>query len=413
MNHGSDALLPYLNVRRAHGPSWSPDGTRLAFVADTSGLDQAWIISVPTDGLPTDEPRQATHFGERVGVVAWSPLGDHLLVTVDAGGNEHDQLYLVPLGDGADGTAGEPRALTAAPDVIHTFGAWSPDGRSICYSCNKRDRAFFDVSVMDVSSGAAWPVFEADATLTPLAWSPDGASLVVSRANTNHDVDLFLVPLDRSDRRYVEPRLLTAHDGRGPSGETDYVSPVFSPDGRTLYVLANRGREFLATAALDLQPTPEIDDGQDTRAPGNVDRDMVVSPTGAHAPLRYLAANQWDAEGGLALSPDGRRLAWAWNEDGLSRLAFYDLEDGRDLPAPALPAGVVEGLAWAPDGRTVAFSFNGTRHNGNVWTAAPDAGPARQVTHVPMGGLDPETLVEPERVGQSHYKKACGRRERR
>ncbi len=403
MSHSSDALLPYLNVRRAHGPSWSPDGTRLAFVADTSGLDQAWIISVPTDGLPTDEPRQATHFGERVGVVAWSPLGDHLLVTVDAGGNEHDQLYLVPLGDGADGTAGEPRALTAAPDVIHTFGAWSPDGRSICYSCNKRDRAFFDVWVMDVASGAAWPVFEADATLTPLAWSPDGASLVVSRANTNHDVDLFLVPLDRSDRRYVEPRLLTAHDGRGPSGETDYVSPVFSPDGRTLYVLANRGREFLATAALDLQPTPEIDDGQDTRAPGNVDRDMVVSPTGAHAPLRYLAANQWDAEGGLALSPDGRRLAWAWNEDGLSRLAFYDLEDGRDLPAPALPAGVVEGLAWAPDGRTVAFSFNGTRHNGNVWTAAPGAGPARQVTHVPMGGLDPETLVEPERVRYTSF----------
>ncbi len=403
MSHSSDALLPYLNVRRAHGPSWSPDGTRLAFVADTSGLDQAWIISVPTDGLPTDEPRQMTRFDERVGVVSWSPLGDHLLVTVDAGGNEHDQLYLVPLGDGADGTAGEPRALTAAPDVIHTFGAWSPDGRSICYSCNKRDRAFFDVWVMDVASGAAWPVFEADATLTPLAWSSDGASLVVSRANTNHDVDLFLVPLDRSDRRYVEPRLLTAHDGRGPSGETDYVSPVFSPDGRTLYVLANRGREFLATAALDLQPTPEIDDGQDTRAPGNVDRDMVVSPTGAHAPLRYLAANQWDAEGGLALSPDGRRLAWAWNEDGLSRLAFYDLEDGRDLPAPALPAGVVEGLAWAPDGRTVAFSFNGTRHNGNVWTAAPGAGPARQVTHVPMGGLDPETLVEPERVRYTSF----------
>jgi len=423
MNHGPDALLPYLNVRRAHGPSWSPDGARLAFVADTSGLDQAWIVNIPTADvpdlmndrraslgaraladIPVGEPRQVTHFGERVGVVSWSSGGDQLLVTVDAGGNEHDQLYLVPLGDGADGAVGEPCALTAEPDVIHTFGAWSPDGHSICYSCNRRDRAFFDVWVMDVVSRAARPVFEADATLTALAWSPDGASLVVSRANTNHDVDLFLVPLDNAGQQHDEPRLLTAHDGRGPSGETNYVSPVFSRDGRTLYLLANRGREFLAPAALDLQMTvPGIDGGQDARTPGSADRDVAPSPTGTHAPLRYLTVNQWDAEGGLALSPAERQLAWAWNEDGLSRLAFYDLDDRRDLPAPALPPGVVEGLTWAPDGRSVAFSFNGTRHNGNIWTASPGADPARQVTHVSMGGLDPATLVEPERVRYTSF----------
>jgi dipeptidyl aminopeptidase/acylaminoacyl peptidase len=402
MNNNTDALLPYLNVRRAHGPSWSPDGTRVAFVADTSGLDQAWIVSVPAGDIPISEPQQVTRFDERVGVVSWSPAGDHLLVTVDAGGNEHDQLYLVPLG--ADGAVGEPRALTAEPDVIHTFGAWSPDGCSICYSCNRRDRGFFDVWVIDVASGAARPVFEADATLTPLVWSPDSASLMVSRANTNHDVDLFLVPLDNAGQQHDEPRLLTAHDGRGPAGETDYVSPVFSPDGRTLYLLANRGREFLAPAALDLQGViPEIDGGQDARTPGNAGGDVAPSPIGAHAPLRYLATHQWDAEGGLALSPDGRRLAWAWNEDGLSRLAFYDLDAGRELPAPELPPGVVEGLAWAPDGRSVAFSFNGTRYNGNIWTAAPGADPARQVTHVPMGGLDPATLVEPERVRYTSF----------
>jgi len=382
MSEDVDVLSRYINVRRAHGPSWSPDGTRLAFVADTSGLDQAWIVSVPAGDAPgmetsPGEPRQATFFDERVGLVAWSPAGDHLLVTVDAGGNEHDQLYLVPV----DALSfGAPRALTAEPDVIHTFGAWSPDGRSICYGSNKRHRAFFDIWVMDISNeGAdkARPLLEMDATLAPVAWSPDGASLVVSRANTNHDNDLFLAPLDGG-----APRLLTAHDPRGPDGETDYESPVFSPDGRTLYVLTNHSREFLATAALDL---------------------AADVPAHAHTPLRFLAERAWDTEGGLTLSRDGRLLCWAWNEDGVSRLAFHDTIERREAPAPALPRGVVEGLTWAPAGRRVACGFNGTRHNGNIWTAAPGVDSASQLTRVPMGGLDPATLVEPTRVRYTSF----------
>src|SRR5262249_58662348 len=84
-------IVRFLNVRRAHGPAWSPDGMQVAYIADTSGLDQAWTISASGD-----EPRQLTSFGERVGLVKWSPDGTAMLVTVDAGGNEHDQLYLVP-----------------------------------------------------------------------------------------------------------------------------------------------------------------------------------------------------------------------------------------------------------------------------------------------------------------------------
>jgi len=142
---------------------------------------RAWIVSVPAGAAPTaeapsGETRQVTFFDERVGLVAWSPAGDDLLVTVDAGGNEHDQLYLVPV---AGVSRGEPRALTAEPDVIHTFGAWSPDGRAMCYGCNKRHRAFFDVWVMDVFDGSdeARPLLEMDATLAADSLAHDHASL--------------------------------------------------------------------------------------------------------------------------------------------------------------------------------------------------------------------------------------------
>ena len=357
-----DTLTRLVHVRRAHGPAWSPDGSELAFVADMSGLDQAWV----TAAIGSGAARQMTDFAERVGEVAWSPDGRWLLVTVDAGGDEHDQLYVVPTG------GGEPRALTADPRVIHHFGAWSPDGARICYSSNQRHPAFFDIWVMEVASGAARCVLESDATLMAEAWTPDGQALLVSRQNTNLDDDLLLAPAAGG-----EARLLTGH-----AGEAAYTSPHFAPDGQTLYVLSNRDREWLAPAALDL-----------------------AGPADAHghAPVRWLDETPQEAEGTLALSRDGTALAWAFNEAGRSRLVFYDLAAPGAVDGPPLPQGVVEGLTWAPDGSRVAFGFNGTRHNGNIWTAAPREAPARRVSQAPMGGPDPETLIEPELVSYTSF----------
>ncbi len=286
-------------------------------------------------------------------------------MTVDAGGNEHDQLYLLSV----DG--GEVRALTQAPEVIHNFGGWSPDGQSICYSSNQRHPAFFDVWVMNVFTGETRCILQQDASLMPNAWSPNGTALVVTRLQTEMDMDLLLVYLDGR-----EPRLLTAH-----SDEATYESPCFAPDGRTLYVLSNYQREFMAPASLDLSAAPEED---------------------IHVPISYLVDPAWDASGGLALSPDGKTLAWALNENGRSRLVFYKRKQAWQLTSPALPAGVIEGLTWSPKGMQVAFSFNGTTHNGNIWIASVEETKARepqQITAIEMN-VEPSTLVEPELI---HY----------
>ncbi len=358
MSRNQGDIERYLEVQRAHGPAWSPDGTQIAFVADISGLDQAWLLT-----LGASVPRQLTHFQDRVGQLAWSPAGTYLLATVDAGGNEHDQLYLLAV------NGEEPRALTQAPHVIHNFGGWSPDGQSICYSSNQRHAAFFDIWVMNVFTGETQCILQQDASLLPKVWSPDGSMLIATRLHTELDMDLLLVYLDGR-----APRLLTTHQG-----EATYAHPCFAPNEQALYVLSNYQREFMAPASLDLSATTEMDT--------------------QHVPLTYLTNPAWDAEAGIALSPDGKTLVWALNENGCSRLVFYDREQARALPAPTLPIGVVEGLTWSPQGTQIAFSFNGTTLNGNIWTASVADKIVRQVTSIPMH-IEPATIIEPELI---HY----------
>ena len=63
-------------IGRAASPSFSPDGTRLAFVSDRTGIPQVWVIAV--DG---GVPRQVTTGDDPVGRVIWSPTGEWLALS--------------------------------------------------------------------------------------------------------------------------------------------------------------------------------------------------------------------------------------------------------------------------------------------------------------------------------------------
>jgi dipeptidyl aminopeptidase/acylaminoacyl peptidase len=258
------------------------------------------------------------------------------------------------------------------PEVIHHFGGWSPDGKALCYSSNQRHPALFDIWIMDIQTRTTRCVLaQEDASFLPNTWSPDGNSVLATRQNSSFDMDLFLVPVDGGPVRYLTPH----------EGEAAYESPCFTADGQSLYVLTNYKREFMAPARLDL---------------------FAASAPATHAPLTYLTNVPWDAEAGLALAPDGNTLAWAFNENGLSRLVFYDLEGQHEQAAPSFPPGVIEGITWSPTGKQVALSFNGTTHAGNIWLAQMENSTAQQATALPTC-VRGETLVVPELVHYSSF----------
>lgn len=233
----------YLNVRSATGASFAPDGGRLSFLTDISGVAEVWGVGLdPRIGAPP-WPEQLTFRGERVAGARWSPTDTTLLVSGDLGGDERTQLFTLS-GDGA-----QFAPLTDRPETIYQFGDWSPDGARILYASNQRDPRFFDVYERELASGATTLLFQDDGMNTPTRYAPDGQSaLVEQRRGAYHRNRLLLVGTTTGEVGSV--RALTPEIVE--EGTARHVRAAWSADRQNLYLLSDQGRDFLSLAALDL-----------------------------------------------------------------------------------------------------------------------------------------------------------------
>ncbi|HRA48507.1 MAG TPA: hypothetical protein PK819_10615, partial [Thermomicrobiales bacterium] len=105
--------------------SFSPDGSQLAYVTNTSGQFNLW-----TQPILGGYPIQLTLFTDNtVRDVAWSPDGQTIAFTADHDGDEMKQIYTIPA------KGGLPTQLTTAEGVRHELSAtpWNPDGSLLAY----------------------------------------------------------------------------------------------------------------------------------------------------------------------------------------------------------------------------------------------------------------------------------------
>ena len=117
-------------IGSCRGPSLAPDGGRVAFVADLTGIPQVWTVAVAGG-----EPTPVTALDDQVGMVAWSPAGDWLAFTLAPGGGMNEQIYLVRP-DGSD-----LRRLTDGGSETNGLAGWTHDGRALLVNSNRRDGA--------------------------------------------------------------------------------------------------------------------------------------------------------------------------------------------------------------------------------------------------------------------------------
>jgi dipeptidyl aminopeptidase/acylaminoacyl peptidase len=301
----ADRLRAWLDVPLSSQPSVTADGTSVLYVGTEGGLPELWRV-----GAERGPGRRLLPSTERIGSVHASPKGPRAVVAVDAGGNEHWQLALLDLDVPQRGL----RALTDAPDVIHSAGRWNDDGRHYVFASNARDRRFFDVLELDVDHpDRRRVVLSADGThqVADVA----GPRVLVARATTNLDVDLFLVEEERSVH-------LTPH-----TEELSIFSAALRPDG--VYAAANPGREYAALVRY---------------RPG----------TGQHEFIQEFGG---DLEL-IRASPVGDLLALVVNRDGWSETHLFDPSTREDRLLNSGPRGVIGQISWAPDGSALTYDLS-------------------------------------------------------
>jgi dipeptidyl aminopeptidase/acylaminoacyl peptidase len=338
-------------VGSCSSPSFSPDGSRIAFISNLSGSPQVWTVDAAGGW-----PRQVTALDDQVGGVEWSPTGDWLAFVLAPGGGMNTQIYLVR----PDGTG--LRRLTDGGKENNRLDGFSHDGRLLALSSNRRNGAAIDAWVADLATGEMRLVAENPGIGALADLSRDGRRAVLSRVVSRGDSNLYLLDLEAGGEL-----LLTPHEGPGA-----FFGGFLSPDGSAVYLSSNLDRDLGAFARVR------------------------IGAGGAPGPVEVLAARD-DAElDGFALTDDGGTAALLWNAAGRSELAFLDLASLTVKAGPELPGEIAGGLDFSRDGRLLALTISGSTLPQDVWVLDRASGALRHVTESPHAGVALGSLVKPE-----------------
>ncbi len=369
---------------------WSPDGKQLALLAPAAeGVDFETADDEAAEemGDKTDDNDVADESADDDAAdesdVADEPDDDDAADESDDGladwtvfdrleqPDDYHQLWITAATDAGPDPDVTARQLTDPP--LHPYHvAWSPDGTILAVTYNALFSGLVDedqqVALIDVATGTMTPITPADRHSSLAAFSPDGSRLAYftdRSAELRAYLNLKDVVVRELARGQTESLTTGTQVTLGGSGSTPAAAPVWSRNGKSLYV---RGAD---RATLDLY---RIDVGKQeieraTELDGNVSGWDLVAGT-----LAYIES-ALHAPGSLYVRPVGKnkpKLLATVND----AVADFGLEPPQKIVLPGHDGGTVEGFLFLPPGAqatdrlpaVIEMHGGPYRRYGNAWT---------------------------------------------
>jgi dipeptidyl aminopeptidase/acylaminoacyl peptidase len=330
---------------------WSPDGNQLAFLSSRDGVQQVYVLT-----LANGQARRVTSLSTGADNELWSPDGAYIAFVSRVYPNCADDACNAARDDA------EKKNKVKAHIADHLlYRHWTE------WWDHKRSHLF----VTSITVGTARDLTpQGDYDVPPftlgapeaIAFSPDSAEICFT-ANTDEDEalstngDLFTVPVSGAAGGMAggapgnanAPKRITTNRG-------DDWGPAYSPDGRYI--------------AYRSQQTPgyESDHWRLMLYDRRSGRQIQVAKTFDRNPEGYV----W--------SPDSRTIYF--NAENKAEMPIYSVGAApAAIPREVIKDGFNGEFSLSADGKTIAFTRTSLVMPAEVFSARPDGGGVRQVTH--------------------------------
>ncbi|MCZ8217522.1 MAG: S9 family peptidase, partial [Cyclobacteriaceae bacterium] len=345
----------FMDIVQISGGAFSPDETKLLISSKATGIFNAYEIDIATG----EQKALTSSTDNAVFAQSYFPEDGRVLFTSDKGGNEITHLF-VRANDG--NTVDLIQDSTAKAE----FYDWSYNKKLMYYASNGRDKRFFDLYRIQLSSeqeGNVYPatlVYKNEEGYDIGTISNDDRYIALTKTITTTNNDMYLLDTQSGKVKHLSPH----------EGDVSFNPQYFSLDGKKLFYTTDEGSEFAYLASYDI----------------------------ATGEMEKVEEAAWDIMGSY-ISRNGTYRVTVINNDARTEIKIYDESyGGKELKIEGLPEGDVTGVNISDSEKLMSFYVTSSKSPANLFVYNFETKEVKQLTNSMSKEINPEHLVAGEVV---------------
>lgn len=284
--------------------------------------------SLLTYSQPGKQPSSLLDFPSPAYDIYPSPDRKNYLFNQDTDGKLNYRMFVWNQADGKSTELTETGTRSVQP-------IWSPSGKYVAYSYSTPDTKGMEIVWQNpFKPTETKTVFSSPYMSRAVAWSKDDKFIAIEEYVSLADMTrLWLVEPETGKKTLLN---------RSEKDVFGIDEVQFSDDGKYIYLTSNRDGEFKSFERINLAA-----------------KEWTTIYKSDNADLEIAQ-----------ISPDESKVAFVFNEKGISRLGFYDLKTKKLESVSKLNPGVITNLEWSPDSKQIAFNLEYASEASSIYTVA-------------------------------------------